>query len=232
MKLNVSMNKPSEHQIFMNIVQNFASLIMYKVIIFDLWNTIAFIKNIEVVNQRLREKIAPEKLKKLRLVFLEWHLSEFSEKQFLTRLQNMTTLNENEVQCVKAWLNHDKCQLYPETEEVLRYLKNQDKKLVLITNSPPKGKKQFQKLGLSSYFDRAIFSFEVGIMKPDPRIFQLAISDFNVDKFKILMVGDSLEKDIEGALDAGFEAILLDRDGKLDYKSKIHALSDLKGMIK
>lgn len=201
----------------------------YKVILFDLWNTLAFWENVEAATQELRRQIGPEKFARLSAFFTEWHRRNFSLEVFLARLQNLISLNKDELLRIKSWLTYEKCKLYPETEEVLRFLKNKDKKLILITNSPPPARRSYRKLGLAEYFNKAIFSFEVGLMKPDPRIFNLAINGLDVKKPEVLMVGDSWEKDIVGALEAGIGAVLLDRDGESNYGCKIRALSDLCG---
>lgn len=61
---------------------------------------------------------------------------------------------------------------------------------------------QFRKIiyfGLDNYFDYVVTSEEAGIEKPNESIFQLAIQKINIDKPKIWMIGDNLEKDIIGA---------------------------------
>jgi putative hydrolase of the HAD superfamily len=65
--------------------------------------------------------------------------------------------------------------------------------------------------GLSSFFDAVVVSAEVGVAKPDARVFEAALSALGVDC--VVMVGDSLRRDVEGARAAGLDAIWLNRAG-------------------
>lgn len=65
--------------------------------------------------------------------------------------------------------------------------------------------------GLGPYFDAVIVSGEVGVGKPDPVPFALALAALGADPAEAVMVGDSLERDIAGARDAGIRGIWLDR---------------------
>jgi len=55
---------------------------------------------------------------------------------------------------------------------------------------------------LESCFDVVVTSEEVGVEKPSPRIFEYALSRVTVPKGPIWMIGDSIEKDMEGAKNA------------------------------
>ncbi len=66
-------------------------------------------------------------------------------------------------------------------------------------------------VGLREEVDLMICSSRLPAGKPDLRAFGAAVSRLGVPAAEILMVGDSLEKDVRGALDAGLDAVLLDR---------------------
>lgn len=53
--------------------------------------------------------------------------------------------------------------------------------------------------GIASALDAVILSFEVGFVKPDPRIFQLAADSLGTDPMECLMIGDSPDDDTGGA---------------------------------
>ncbi len=201
---------------------------MYAVILFDLWGTIAFLEDLENVGKHLEEKLGPERFKKLYELFVRWHTEDSFVDEFLAGVQREIPTTEEELVAIKDWLINCNPKLYPETKEVLDYLKERGKKLVLITNSPPITREQIKKLDVSRYFDREIFSFETGLMKPDSEIFQRAVSGMHVEPNEVLMVGDSYDKDIKGAEGAGFHALLLDRENKHDYAPKIASLLELK----
>ncbi len=76
---------------------------------------------------------------------------------------------------------------------------------------------QWQKLervGLATEIDLMITSSELPAGKPDPRAFQHAVARLGASPGEVLMVGDSLSKDVRGALAAGLPALLLDRDDR------------------
>ena len=89
--------------------------------------------------------------------------------------------------------------------------------------------------GLLKYANITIFGDEVGIQKPDKRIFELLaeITGSRVDE--IIHVGDSLTNDFSGALLAGIKAVLIKRDIKEDLitlNSKAYIVRDLRSVAK
>ena len=66
-------------------------------------------------------------------------------------------------------------------------------------------------LGLDRFLDFTLASGAVGLAKPDPALFRLALSRAGVKAEDAVMVGDSLRADVEGARSAGMEGVLLAR---------------------
>jgi putative hydrolase of the HAD superfamily len=69
-------------------------------------------------------------------------------------------------------------------------------------------------MGLTSLLEVMVISEEVGIKKPDPRIFRMALDRLGVDASEAVFVGDNLELDIAGARGVGMRALWLNPDGK------------------
>lgn len=67
--------------------------------------------------------------------------------------------------------------------------------------------------GLITMLDYIVGPKEAGVEKPDPRIFQYALSQARVDPVEALHVGDQCDIDIAGARAAGLTPVLLDRYG-------------------
>ncbi len=65
---------------------------------------------------------------------------------------------------------------------------------------------------LSDMFSFVIFSDECGIRKPDAKIFNMALEKAGCKKDEFLHVGDSLEDDVLGAVNAGIKSVWLNRD--------------------
>ncbi len=87
--------------------------------------------------------------------------------------------------------------------------------VALVTNfdHPPYVYDLLRERGLEEQFDAIIVSGEVGVDKPAPQIFHLALQAFRCTPEEALFVGDSLEADITGAQAVGCRAILIDRRG-------------------
>lgn len=62
-----------------------------------------------------------------------------------------------------------------------------------------------------------VCSYDIGIPKPDPRIFQHTLGLLDVDASEAVMVGDSIKADIKGATNAGLEAVWVDNEGTSEW---------------
>ncbi|NQU98925.1 HAD family hydrolase [Candidatus Woesearchaeota archaeon] len=121
---------------------------------------------------------------------------------------------------------------FPETIEVLEELKK-DYKLVLISNTDNLSIPQLlDKFDLKKYFDAIILSCDFGMLKTDKKLFAEALKKVKLKKSEVLMVGDAIPTDIEGAKNAGIKAILVDRRDSREYDFKIANLSELKAKLK
>lgn len=81
---------------------------------------------------------------------------------------------------------------------------------------------------LSGYFEQVLISAEVGLAKPDPRIFDLAIARSGARASEILYAGDDLDLDVAPAAGCGLHAYLIDRTGAHSgHAAAITRLTDL-----
>ena len=73
-----------------------------------------------------------------------------------------------------------------------------------------------ERLGLEKLFDFIVMSVEHGgIEKPDPRIFDVAIREAGCEPHELLHVGDHIEYDVRGAIDAGVRSVWLNRTSEI-----------------
>jgi HAD superfamily hydrolase (TIGR01549 family) len=86
--------------------------------------------------------------------------------------------------------------------------------VAIVTNGPPDIQRlKISQTGLESAFSVVVISGELGIGKPDPRIFRHALDEIGrvtssvYSAEEAVIVGDSWERDVEGALGAGLRAI-------------------------
>ncbi len=62
--------------------------------------------------------------------------------------------------------------------------------------------------GIHHYFDDLVFSTDVGLRKPHPKIFKIALSNLGSSAQEAVFVGNSLQQDIKGARGVGMKSIL------------------------
>ena len=99
-------------------------------------------------------------------------------------------------------------QLFPYTIEILEWLSSRNYKLHLITNGFEKT--QYSKLknsGIDKYFGEMITSESSNSLKPHKEIFEYAFQKTGAQKEKSIMIGDSVEVDIQGAVNAGIDQV-------------------------
>jgi putative hydrolase of the HAD superfamily len=110
-------------------------------------------------------------------------------------------------------------------------------KVGLITNgSSERQQAKITNTHLNSCFDIIIISEEVGISKPDKRIFELALNKLNVQAEDTLFVGDDLEKDIGGCQNANIKGIWFNphmnkNDTEIKPYAEIHSFNRLLGYL-
>jgi beta-phosphoglucomutase len=86
--------------------------------------------------------------------------------------------------------------------------------LAVISNFDTHLRDLLHQLHLLHYFEFVIVSAEVGIAKPEPGIFELAVTRAKMPRERLLYVGDHVGDDIEGARGAGMDAVLIDRGNR------------------
>ncbi|CAI8797463.1 HAD family hydrolase [Priestia megaterium] len=127
--------------------------------------------------------------------------------------------------------------VYEETFEVLDQLKGKYKLLLLTNGSPDL---QNTKLDITSelvpYFDEIVISGAFGRGKPDPSIFDHALSLMDLKKDEAIMVGDNLMTDILGSSRVGMKSVWINRHDKerneviptyeITHLSELHSILD------
>ncbi|MFN3755754.1 MAG: YjjG family noncanonical pyrimidine nucleotidase [Flavobacterium sp.] len=117
--------------------------------------------------------------------------------------------------------------LYEGAIELLDYL-TPNYRLHIITNgfhSVQQGK--LQNSGIAKYFKTVTNSESTGVKKPNPIIFNFALHQAQTSVQNSLMIGDSWEADIEGALNLGMDAIFFN-EFKIEVADIVPQVSELK----
>lgn len=121
--------------------------------------------------------------------------------------------------------------LFPHTIEILDYLTNKGYKLHLITNGFEKT--QWSKInnsGLRRYFTHMITSEASNSLKPKKEIFEYALNKAGANLSESIMLGDNLDADIQGAINAGMDCVFVNHlKTNTDIKATyiIHHLEEL-----
>ena len=113
-------------------------------------------------------------------------------------------------------------------KNVLEYLSNKYELVILSNWFRENQEKRLKALGLDKYFIEMFYTDEL-LNKPNKESFIKACGDKDVSE--CVMIGDNYKKDIEGALNAGLDAILLDKNNKYNYKRKIKNINELEDLL-
>lgn len=114
----------------------------------------------------------------------------------------------------------------PGTLEALEELKSQGYKLAIVSNAEGQVANDAKRFGLAPFFDVIVDSFVVGVEKPDPRIFHIALERLGVSPEETRFAGDIYSIDMVGARAAGIEGALIDQHGRyhwVDHRKIRHA---------
>ena len=124
--------------------------------------------------------------------------------------------------------------VYDDVVPILDRLK-QDHSLGLLSNGAPDlQRRKLEGSGLARYFDAVVISGEVGLGKPDPRIFELALDRLGATADASAMIGNSLKSDIAPAMAIGMMAVWVNRERKPRSESVVPSVevTDLKELTK
>ncbi|MFW6040656.1 MAG: HAD family hydrolase [Thermoplasmatota archaeon] len=222
-----------------------------KVISFDgddtLWDfQKVMIHSLNIVIRELKrvDPIAAERLNIKKLIDIrERVFSEFKGKvtnlekirleSFKESLRKVNRENDELAEMLnKIYLKHrfEDIELYDEVLPTINHLK--DKYILgLISN----GNSYPERCGLKDIFEFVVFSQDVGVEKPDQRIFNYALKQLDCEKDQIIHVGNSIEDDIIGAEQAGITGVWLNRNCKKTdgYKPEyeINSLDELQDIL-
>lgn len=233
-----------------------ANLMTYKHIFFDLDHTLwDFDKNAE---ETLYELFHKHELKGLGLnsadIFIEtytrnnhelwanYHLGRISKDQLReTRFKKTFIELGFSPDIIPSAFEDDylricptKTNLFPQAIEILNYL-HKRYHLHLISNGFKESTEiKISNTGLDVYFKTIVISEVVGINKPDKAIFEYAINGAGALKHESLMIGDSLEADVRGAMSFGMDAIYFNpgkKEKPSDVRRQINHLEELMEML-
>ena len=164
-------------------------------------NVQSFIKVYVAINQAVwklyqKDKITSEQLRYQRLKQSFDAINYFISDDQIETIANryIELLPEN---------NH----LFDGAIEVLEYLKSKYTLHIITNGFADVQNKKLINSGIKNYFSTITNSENAGAKKPNPIIYQYALSLANADKSDSIMIGDCLDADVNGAIDFGISAL-------------------------
>lgn len=125
--------------------------------------------------------------------------------------------------------------IFPNSEPLLKELKARGYVVGVITNGPSYLQNhKMETSGLKKYCDIIVVSGDVGVHKPDPRLFVYAAEQLGLKPEECTYVGDHPINDIQGALAAGMKAIRMNFGWfeNVDLRDDVPTITDIIDVLK
>lgn len=189
---------------------------MIKAVIFDMFETLVTLFEGRTY---FGEDIAADTGADPVLFRKEWHLTEDNrstgrysiEEALEIALRKVGKYSEENVRLAaskrKEALMDTFNAIPPETIRLLEELKKRNLKVGLITNTFSDERDIIRQSILISYFDVALISYEQGICKPAPELYNKMTQMLNVEPGECLYVGDGGSRELYGAREAGMHPL-------------------------
>jgi HAD superfamily hydrolase (TIGR01549 family) len=123
--------------------------------------------------------------------------------------------------------------VFPDVPDTLRRLRDAGIPVAIVSNWPCGLAYYCSELGLADQVDSILCSAELGVAKPDRRIFEEACRRLGTPRHRTLHVGDTVIDDVDGASEAGLKAILLRREStdSIGSEGAIASLAAIPSML-
>lgn len=110
--------------------------------------------------------------------------------------------------------------LMPDADRVVKYLAGKYPLTIISNGFKEVQYYKFEHSGLAKYLTHTLISEEVGINKPQPGIFEIALQRNGITADQAIMIGDSYTSDIAGAKAAGIDQIWITNEGVKDITNE------------
>lgn len=123
--------------------------------------------------------------------------------------------SQDDLPVLNAALQDDIAAVKPfaDARPTLSELRKRGIPIAVISNLGTPYKQPFFTYQLDKFFDVAVFSCDCGLLKPDFRIYDIALKQLGTSPANTIMVGDSFKSDVEGPSKIGMKGIHLVRSG-------------------
>ncbi|MCU4177155.1 YjjG family noncanonical pyrimidine nucleotidase [Carboxylicivirga sp. N1Y90] len=128
-------------------------------------------------------------------------------------------------------ISPSKTKLFPNAIDVLEKLKPHYEMHIITNGFREVQAKKLENSGLRPYFSNIYISELIGVQKPHPYFFDYSIKSCNARKKESLVIGDSLEADIQGAIKAGIDQVFFNTKGLSHEKKITHEIDNLSELL-
>ncbi|PQB07745.1 hypothetical protein BST83_11720 [Polaribacter filamentus] len=153
-------------------------------------------------------------------IFYDFEIGKVSEFEFIEKLKSISILDPSTNEVIEAW-NAMILDMPSERIDILLNLK-ENYKIFLLSNTNSIHQKKFisevneeNNISFNDLFQKAYYSFEVGIRKPDKEVFEFTLNDSNLNPKETLFVDDSIDN-IKAAQDIGIQTYHIDGKNSIE----------------
>ncbi len=116
----------------------------------------------------------------------------------------------------------DRMRLFPYVLPYFQYLRRNGIRIGILTDLTAYIQhRKLRVLGIAGYIDELVTSEEAGAEKPSAKMFELMLGKLALGPEEVCMIGDSGEKDIDGAQKSGIHGVLLTQEMRMDTECRI-----------
>ena len=115
--------------------------------------------------------------------------------------------------------------------DTLRWCRENSIKVGLVSNAGPDVPPVFRRHYMATLVDTAVFSCEVGMMKPDPLIYWKACEQLGVEPVDCIYVGDGGSNELDGALHVGMKPVMLKVQSEIEEEGLPPEVADWTGAM-
>lgn len=190
----------------------------YDAVIFDLFHTLISLNNIRASRHRAWDYLEISEEQWRQAIFndaedrLRGRISKPSEviMDIVFKIDPTITLDKTE-RASQLRLEQFRVALsdiHPHVLKTIRELKRQGKSLGLISNADRIEVSSWAETEASTYFDSAVFSCNVGYIKPERQIYLHSLTQLGLPPSQCLFVGDGGNDELVGAKNAGMDTVI------------------------
>ena len=216
-------------------------MINIKAVIFDLDNTLinrqkAFI---EMLNNKIIETLPVDKKNLVDEAIrdiLHWDDNGIVSRSvtfanYCEKYQ-VTSMTSAELNDYWSSISGNEVYLFDDVLEIIAYLKPKYRLAILSNGNAISQRRKLNATNILHDFEFSLVSGEVGIHKPDLRIYDYVVKKLNLEPSECVYIGDNYAFDIEASNKAGLKAIFVNRHNKKDVRGlTVEHLIELKEIL-